>query len=598
MSNSNKASSATKDALSSNGGGAAQQEPRSLTGADIFVDALVQEGVKDIFCYPGGAILDVFDRVNQEDSIRMILVRHEQGAGHMADGYARSTGKPGVILATSGPGATNLVTALMTAYSDSHPVVAFTGQVPTSAIGSDAFQEADVVGITRPCTKWNVLVKDVRDLPRLIKEAFYIATTGRPGPVLIDLPKDVQRAVLPDYVYPREANIRSYKPSYHGNFNQVKKAAQVIARSKRPLLYCGAGAVASDCQEEIVALAEKCDIPVTTTLLGLGCFPETHSHSVRMLGMHGTEYGNHAMNNCDTIISVGARFDDRVTGKLDEFAPRREQVIHIDVDPSSISKSVDVTVPIVGDCKTVMKKLVAQAEQKKHPEWMEQIQEWKTKYPLRYPADDKLRPQHVINELYKATGGDAIVATEVGQHQMWAAHYWLYDQPRTFLSSGGQGTMGFGLPAALGAQVANPDKTVVLIAGDGSVQMNIQELAVAVIEKLPVKIAILNNLYLGMVRQWQEKFYEHNYSAVYLGDPSAPPDAPVYPPDFKTLAEAYGALGMKITSKQDVPGAIKEALAYDGPVVMDFWVEEEENVWPMIPAGAGVNAMIGIPDDE
>lgn len=593
-----KKASKAKDAPRTNGARAAAKQPREMTGADIVVDALVEEGVKHVFCYPGGAILDVFDRINQVEELDMVLVRHEQGAGHMADGYARSSGKPGVCLVTSGPGATNLVTALSTAYSDSHPIVAITGQVPTTAVGTDAFQEADVVGITRPCTKYNILVKDVRDLPRHMKEAFYIATTGRPGPVLIDVPKDVQRAVLEDYVYPTEVNIRSYKPTYHGNFNQIKRAAKAIAQSKRPLLYCGQGAVTSNAQEELVALAEKCDIPVTTTLLGLGCFPEQHPNAVRMLGMHGTQFANYAMHETDLIISVGARFDDRVTGKLDEFAPKREQVIHIDVDPSSISKSVHVTIPIVGDCKKVLGKLVDQVEEKKHPEWMKQVQDWKAEFPLHYPGDDKLRPQYVIDELYKACNGDAIITTEVGQHQMWAAHYWFYKKPRTFITSGGQGTMGFGFPAALGAQFANPDQLVCCIAGDGSVQMNIQELAVAAIENLPVKVVILNNLYLGMVRQWQEKFYDHNYSAVYLGDPSAPPEAPVYSPDFKKLAEAYGVVGMKITKKSDVRKAIEEAFATDRCVVMDFWVEEEENVWPMIPAGGSVNNMIGIPKEE
>jgi len=596
MTTTKKASAPEQDAQT-NGAGAAENQPREMTGADIVIDAFIQEGVEVVFCYPGGAILDVFDRINQADEFRMVLVRHEQGAGHMADGYARASGKPGVVVATSGPGATNLVTALSTAYSDSAPMVVVTGQVPTTAIGSDAFQEADVVGITRPCTKYNVLVKDVKDLPRIIKECFHIATTGRPGPVLIDLPKDVQRGVLKDYKYPAKVNMRSYKPVYEGNFQQIKRAADAIKKAKRPLLYCGQGAVNSGCNEALVELSEKCDIPVTTTLLGLGCFPETHPNSVRMLGMHGTQYGNFAMHDCDLIISVGARFDDRVTGKLDEFAPRRECVVQIDVDPSSISKTVHVDVPIVGDCGRVMRKLVKTVEPKKHPEWIEQIQLWKREYPLRFPQDDKLRPQHVIQQFHEVCGGDAIVATEVGQHQMWAAHFWQYENARTFLSSGGQGTMGYGLPAAMGAQFAFPDRLVLDIAGDGSVQMNIQELAVCAIEEVPIKIVILNNLYLGMVRQWQEKFYDHNYSGVWLGHKNPEEGKPKYSPDFKALAEAYGCVGMKITNKADARAAIDEAIKTPRCVVMDFWVEEEENVWPMIPAGSGVSQMIGQPDD-
>ncbi len=569
-----------------------------ITGAEIVVDALIREGVDVVFGYPGGAILDVFDRVNQRpEELRFVLVRHEQGAGHMADGYARATGRAGVCLVTSGPGATNLVTALATAYSDSSPVVALTGQVPTSVIGTDAFQEADVVGITRPCTKHNFLVRDIKDLARTIKEAFYIATTGRPGPVLIDIPKDVQRATLEDYVYPETVNIRSYSPQADGNSQQIKRAAKAIAQSKKPILYCGQGAMNSDCNAELVALSEKCDIPVTTTLLGLGGFPEDHPNSIRMLGMHGTQYANYAMHNTDLIISVGARFDDRVTGKLDEFAPHREQVIHIDVDPSSISKSVPVSIPIVGDCKRVLQKLLEVVEPAKHTEWMDQVRAWKAEYPLYYPQDDKLRPQYVIDELYKATKGDAIITTEVGQHQMWAAHYWFYKNPRTFISSGGMGTMGFGFPAAIGAQFAHPDKLVIDIAGDGSIQMNIQELATAVIEKIPVKVVILNNLYLGMVRQWQELFYQHNYSAVWLAANPEPGKATVYPPDFAKLCEAYGAFGIKVTKRDEVKDAIKKMLDYPGPAFGDFWVEEEENCWPMIPGGKSIKDMMGQPKE-
>jgi len=562
------------------------------TGAEILVDALQREGVDVLFGYPGGCVLDIFDQLNKAKGLRLILVRHEQGAGHMADGYARSSGKPGVVLVTSGPGATNLVTALATAYADSVPMVVFTGQVPTFAIGSDAFQEADITGITRPCTKHNFLVKSVAELPRIIKEAFYIATTGRPGPVLVDLPKDVQKAALPDYVYPEKVEIRSYHPPLDGDEAQIRRAAAAIAQAKRPLLYCGGGAVATMCQAELIELSERCDIPATTTLLGLGAFPETHPNAVHMLGMHGTQYANWAMHHADVIIAVGARFDDRVTGKLDDFAPRREHVIHIDVDPASISKVIPVNIPIVGDCRRVLRRLLGVVEAKRHPEWLAQIRQWKEKHPLQYPQDDKLRPQYVIEQLYALTGGDAIVATDVGQHQMFAAQYWQYTKPRTFISSGGMGTMGYGFPAALGAQIANPDRLVVDIAGDGSIQMNIQELATAVIEKLPVKVVILNNRNLGLVRQWQELFYKKNYSGVMLGRRNPQPGEAEYTPDFVKLCEAYGAAGVRITRKADVRAAFEEALANGRPTFLDFWIEAEENVWPMIPSGAGVDQMM------
>ena len=562
------------------------------TGADILVDALQHEGVDVVFGYPGGCVLDIFDRINKAKGLRFILVRHEQGAGHMADGYARATGKPGVCLVTSGPGGTNLVTALATAYMDSIPVVAFTGQVPTHAIGSDAFQEADIVGITRSCTKHNFLVKDVRDLPRIIKEAFYIATTGRPGPVLIDVPKDVQKATLEHYQYPAEVSVRSYRPHTEPAEAQLQAAAEAIARAKRPLLYCGGGAIISGCAAEILALAEKCDIPCTTTLLGLGVFPEHHPLSLSMLGMHGTQYANFAMHNTDLIIAVGARFDDRVTGKLDEFAPRREAIIHIDVDPSSISKAIPVDIPIVGDCAHVLQRLNALVEPKRHPEWIAQVQGWKEKYPLSYPQDDCLRPQYVIEQLYDLTKGEAIVTTEVGQHQMWAAQYWQFERPRTFLSSGGLGTMGYGFPAGLGAQAAFPDKLVVTIAGDGSIQMNIQELATAVMEKLPVKVIILNNYHLGMVRQWQQLFYKHNYSGVILKREQSEDGEHAYVPDFVKLCEAYGAVGLRVTEKSALRATLQEALTNGRPTFVECVVEEEENVWPMIPAGCGVEQMI------
>lgn len=574
-----------------------------MRGAQIIVDALEREGVEVVFGYPGGAILDVFDQINRSKKIRFILTRHEQGAAHMADGYARVTGRPGVVLVTSGPGATNTITGLATAYMDSIPIVCITGQVSTAAIGNDAFQEADVSGISRPVTKHNYLVKSINELPRIIKEAFYIANSGRPGPVLIDLPKDVQQATLKNYTYPEKVHITTYKPTYDGNPKQIKRAVEVIESAARPLLYCGGGVIRSLAHEEVLALAERCDIPVTTTLLGLGGFPGTHPLALNMPGMHGTQYANFAIHECDCLIAVGARFDDRVTGKLDEFAPHcRNKIIHIDIDPASISKSVPVTVPIVGDCKRVLTKILEEIKPAKHPEWVAQIGELKAQYPLRYKDDDDLRPQFVVEKIYEVTRGDAIITTEVGQNQMWAAHYYLYTKPRTFVSSGGLGTMGFGFPAAIGAQVACPDKVVVDIAGDGSIQMNIQETTTAVMNNLPVVVAILNNGFLGMVRQWQEMFYNRNYSGVELKRPTdeqgrptdgLPDDVPPYVPDFVKLAEAFGALGRRVTKKEDVLPALEWAIAARRPVFLEFIVTREENVFPMIPAGASVKHMIG-----
>jgi len=564
---------------------------QSLTGAEIVVDALIREGVEVVFGYPGGAILDVFDRLNQTEKFRFILVRHEQAAGHMADGYARSSGKTGVAIVTSGPGATNIVTALATAHMDSVPMVVICGQVATSAIGNDAFQEADIVGITRPVTKHNFLVKDVADLAPTIKKAFYIASTGRPGPVLIDLPKNVQKAMLENYQYPDSVEIRSYKPVEEGNSGQIKRAAQAIEQSQRPILYVGNGAIISGAQSELVQLAERCQIPVTTTLLGLGAFPESHDLALNMLGMHGTEYANLAMHETDLIIAVGARFDDRVTGDLSRFAPQRRHVIHIDIDPSSISKVIEATIPIVGDCKTVLRDLLKVVKPAKHDAWLERVLGLKKERPLRYGSDDKLRPQYVIDRLYQITKGDAILVTDVGQHQMWAAHYWHYNKERSFLSSGGLGTMGYGFPAALGAQMANPGKLVVAICGDGGIQMNIQELATAALNNLPVKVVILNNRYLGMVRQWQHHFYANNYSGVFLGRKKN--DGSIdYIPDFVKLLDAYDLKGFHIEKREDVDAAIQEALAIPQCVFLDFVVEPTEDVWPMIPAGKSVDDMI------
>lgn len=552
-----------------------------LKGANILIESLLKEKVEVMFGYPGGAVLPTFDAL-YEAPIKFILTRHEQAAAHAADGYARATGKVGVCIATSGPGATNLVTGIATAYMDSVPIVAITGQVKTNLIGNDAFQEADVTGITRPVTKHNYLVKDVNDLARIIKEAFHIARSGRPGPVLIDLPSDVT-LMEAEFEYPAEVDIRSYKPTYIGHPGQIKKAAKAIKESKRPVIYAGGGVIISGASDELLRLVEKTQIPVTTTLLGLGAFPETHLLSLKMLGMHGTVYANHAIMESDLIIAIGARFDDRVTGKLDAFAPHAK-IIHIDIDPSSVSKNVDVDIPIVGDAKNVLEVLNKIVQAPDTEKWLEQIVEWKKNYPLGYKDGDSIKPQYVVEQIYEATKGEAIIVTEVGQNQMWAAQYYKYTKPRTFISSGGLGTMGYGFPASIGVQIGLPDKVVFDIAGDGSIQMNIQELATAVGNKLPVNIAILNNCYLGMVRQWQELFYKKRYSYTCLKAGG---------PDFVKLAEAYGAVGMRITKKEEVRPAIEKAIATDNTVVLDFHVEEEENVFPMVPTGEAINRMIG-----
>lgn len=552
-----------------------------LNGAKILIESLLKEKVEVIFGYPGGSVLPIFD-VLYDAPIRFILTRHEQGAAHAADGYARATGKVGVCIATSGPGATNLVTGIATAYMDSVPIVAITGQVKTNLIGNDAFQEADVTGITRPITKHSYLVKDVNDLARIVKEAFHIARTGRPGPVVIDLPVDVAQAET-EFRYPEEVDIRGYKPTYIGHPGQIKKAAKTIKQSKKPVIYAGGGVIISGASNELFELVQKTKIPVTTTLLGLGAFPETHPLSLKMLGMHGTVYANHAIMESDLIIAIGARFDDRVTGKLDAFAPHAK-IIHIDIDPSSVSKNVDVDIPIVGDAKNVLQALNKIVEAPDTREWLEQIAEWKKTYPLKYKDGDGIKPQYVVEQIYEATKGEAIIVTEVGQNQMWAAQYYKYTKPRTFLSSGGLGTMGYGFPASIGAQIGLPDRVVFDIAGDGSIQMNIQELATAVANKLPINIAILNNSYLGMVRQWQELFYNKRYSYTCLKAGC---------PDFVKVAEAYGAVGIRVTKKEEVRPAIEKAIATDNLVILDFIVEEEENVFPMVPAGEAINRMIG-----
>jgi len=549
-------------------------------GADIFVDALIKEGVEHIFGIPGGVVIPLFDRLF-DAPIKLILTRHEQGAGHAADGYARASGKVGVCLVTSGPGATNLVTAIATANFDSVPMVAFTGQVKTPLIGNDAFQEADITGITRTITKHNFLVRDVCDLARTIKEAFHIARTGRPGPVLVDLPVDVSTAEY-DCDYPSQVDIPGYKPNYKGNLRQIKLAADAINKSERPILYVGGGVILSGAAGEVYELATKANIPVTTTLLGLGAFPETHPLALKMLGMHGTVYANYAVTDSDLIIAVGARFDDRVTGRLDSFAPGAK-VIHIDIDPTSISKNIRVDIPVVGDARLILRALIDMVSPADHADWLAKIDAWKKQHPLTYTSGG-LKPQYVIEQIYEATRGDAIITTEVGQNQMWAAQWYKYSKPRQFISSGGLGTMGYGFPAAIGAQLACPGKVVFDIAGDGSIQMNIQELATAVKYKLPVNVAILNNGFLGMVRQWQELFYNRRYSGTVLRDAN---------PDFVRLAEAYGAEGILVTRPGEVRPAVERAIASPSTVLLDFHVEPEENVFPMVPAGQAINQMIG-----
>jgi acetolactate synthase I/II/III large subunit len=568
-----------------------------LTGAQIFFECLKQEGVEVIFGFPGGAVLDIYHQFPNYN-IRHILVRHEQGAAHMADGYARATGRVGVCLVTSGPGATNTVTGVATAYLDSIPMVIFTGQVPTALIGNDAFQEVDIVGITRPCTKHNYLVKNVEDLARVIKEAFYLARSGRPGPVLVDLPKDVVQAKT-EFRYPKKLNLHGYKPTIEAHAGQIVRAYEELKKAKHPVIYAGGGVIHANASEQLTRLAEALQIPVTTTLMGLGCFPavvraasgekELHPLWLGMLGMHGTFRANMAVSESDLLFAVGARFDDRVTGKLSGFAPKAK-IIHIDVDPTSISKNVPVHIPIVGDCRDALEKTLQMALANpiedlkgKRAEWLDQIHQWRATYPLAYKQEgDVIKPQYVVEKIYELSEGEAIITTEVGQNQMWTAQYYHFSHPRTLLTSGGLGTMGYGLPAAIGAQVAYPDRLVVDIAGDGSIQMNIQELITAVNNCLPVKVAILNNQYLGMVRQWQELFYDKNYCATGLHGS----------PDFVKLAESYGAVGLRAEKPEEVEAVIRQAFSTDRPVIMDFIVAPEEGVYPMVPAGKTISEML------
>jgi len=556
------------------------------TGAQIIVECLKKEGVDTLFNYPGGAILPIFDELSNAP-FRQILVRHEQAAVHAADGYARASGKVGVALVTSGPGATNTVTGIATAFMDSIPVVILTGQVPTPLIGNDAFQEADIIGITRPCTKHNYLAKDVKDLARILKEAFYVARGGRPGPVLIDLPKDTL-VNSTEFKYPEKVFIRGYQPTYEGHPGQIQRAVKLILKSKKPVLYVGGGIISSNASKELTLFAERLGIPVTMTLMGLGGFPGNHPLSLGMLGMHGTYRANMAVMESDLLIAIGSRFDDRVTGKIEAFAPQAK-IIHFDIDPTSISKNVRVDLPIVGDCKRILSKMLTLLEEEDIDsfkegldKWHHQIEKLKVLHNMNYEQKDIIKPQYVVEKIYELTNGDAIISTEVGQNQMWTAQYYSFLKPRTLLTSGGLGTMGYGFPAAIGAQVAFPNKLVIDIAGDGSFQMNSQELATAVQYQLPIKVAILNNRYLGMIRQWQEFFYGKRYASSSLEGIS---------PDFVKLAEAYGAVGLRATKPEEVVPTLKKAFSISKPVIIDFLVDPEENVYPMVPAGEALNQM-------
>jgi acetolactate synthase-1/2/3 large subunit len=560
-----------------------------LTGADIFVQSLKEEGVDYIFGYPGGAVLHIYDALYQQTDVQHVLVRHEQAATHAADGYARSTGRPGVVIVTSGPGATNAVTGIATAYMDSIPMVVFTGQVPTHLIGNDAFQEADNIGITRPCVKHNFLVKDVTKLAETIKKAFYVATTGRPGPVVVDIPKDIT-AEKAEFSYPKKVSMRSYNPVLIGHTGQIKRAVKLMQSAKRPILYTGGGVILGEASGPLTELARIMNFPVTNTLMGLGAYPASDPLFVGMLGMHGTYEANMAMHHCDVLIAIGARFDDRVTGHIEKFCPNAK-IIHIDIDPASISKNVKVDVPIVGCVENVLKVMLDEIRSNDVKpdtvalkDWWQQIDEWRSKDSLKYDRDsDNIKPQFVIETLYRLTEGDAFVTSDVGQHQMWAAQFYKFDKPRRWINSGGLGTMGFGLPAAMGVQFAYPDATVACVTGEGSIQMCIQELSTCTQYSLPVKIINLNNGYLGMVRQWQEFFYQKRYAMSYMESL----------PDFVKLAESYGHVGMQITRPGDVEGALIEMLKLkDRLVFMDFLTDKDENVYPMIPAGGGQNEMI------
>lgn len=559
-----------------------------LTGAQILLESLKKEGVDVLFGYPGGAVIGIYDELPRHPELKHVLVRHEQGAVHAADGYARASGKVGCCLVTSGPGATNTVTGIATAYCDSIPLVVFTGQVPTQLIGNDAFQEVDIVGITRPCTKHNFLVKDVRNLAKTIRQAFYLARSGRPGPVLVDLPKDVMQART-EFVWPEDIFMRSYNPTYKPNLNQLRRTAEELARARKPVILAGGGVIMADASEVLCELAHELDIPVATTLMGLGAFPANGDLWLGMVGMHGTYAANMSINHADLLVCVGARFDDRVTGRLQDFASHA-RIVHIDIDPTSIRKNVEVDVPVVGDCRQALEGILEICRAKMadtdwsgmHADWLQTVHEWKANHPLAYTRNGHIKPQQVIEAMYAITKGDAIIATEVGQNQMWAAQFYTFTKPRTLLTSGGLGTMGYGFPAAIGAQFAFPDKLVINVAGDGSIQMNIQELATVVQNKLPVKVVILNNGHLGMVRQWQELFYNRNYSHTNMEAQ----------PDFVKLAEAYGAEGYRISKPEELEDVLRKALTSPNPAFIDVMVEREENVYPMVPAGAALDEML------
>lgn len=561
-----------------------------LKGAEILLHCLKKEGVDVIFGYPGGQALPIYNALFDSD-IKHILVRHEQGAAHAAEGYARASGKVGVCLATSGPGATNLVTGIADAYMDSVPLVALTGQVGTQFIGTDAFQEADIIGITLPITKHSYLVERTEDIARIVHEAFHIARTNRPGPVVLDLPKNVMDQTIDFEDRDEDVVLRGYRVVKGANSGQIIAAAQMINNAERPVIYAGGGVINAEASAELRELAEKAKIPVTTTLMGIGAFPGLSHLSLGMLGMHGTRYANYAIGECDVMIAVGVRFDDRVTAKLSDFAPKAA-IIHIDIDAAEIGKNVSINIPIVSDVKDALQSLLPRIESREETtEWHQTISRWKDEFPLRYgkASEGRIMPQHVVEKIYDVTQGNAVITTEVGQNQMWAAQYYQYREPRTFISSGGLGTMGFGFPAAIGAKVARPDMTVIDIAGDGSIQMNIQEMATAIQYKIPVIICILNNQFLGMVRQWQGLFYNSRYSNTDVS----------CQPDFVKLAEAYGAVGMRVTRAEEVEGALQAAMQVtDRPVIIDFWVEREANVFPMVPPGESLANMLGGDDYE
>lgn len=551
------------------------------TGARILIESLQHQGVDTIFGYPGGSVLPIYDEL-YDSPLRHILVRHEQAAAHAADGYARAGGRVGVCLATSGPGACNLVTGIATAYMDSSPMVAITGQVPTTMLGNDAFQESDITGITMPITKHNYLVKRTEDIGRVITESFYIANTGRKGPVLVDLPKDVNTREIEYEVGSEKMNLRGYQPTLKGHKRQIEKALELVALAERPLIYAGGGVILSDASTELVRLAETLQVPVTTTLMGLGAIPGDHPLNLGMLGMHGTEYANFAVTECDLLIAIGARFDDRVTGKIDTFASHAK-VVHIDIDPAEIGKNKHVDIPIVGDVKSVLSDMLLLLKKAGTTDaWHKKLKHWKQHHPLRFADDGKLRPQFILRKMSEMFGPDSVIVSEVGQNQMWTAQYYQFRRPRQWITSGGLGTMGFGFPAAIGAHFARPDLPVFDVAGDGSIQMNIQELGTVAQYNIPVKIAVLNNQYLGMVRQWQELFYDRRYSFTELP-----------PVDFVKIANAYGVEGIRIESCEEVVPALKAAVETDGPFMLDFRIEREENVFPMVPAGAAINEMIG-----